>query len=228
MGCKNHSSHLSLLETLATFVSTPSLDTSGTITTTSKYSLAFRGTCEGQTSEPKLSPSAERKKKTIAKLCSHSHRCSVSVRLSSQGRRACSESLRGIAFRCQVFRQNVPHSRASHVVAQRSLFFFSSSGPASSSSHIPLQSSKRQKQSTIGVGTLPRTYDCQKRQLPLFRFASCLPREALLVSPLPASADFSHSCPHTALHSGLLLVRAEQFVFRLSNVASYFCVMLLV
>lgn len=65
MGCKNHSSHLSLLETLATFVSTPSLDTSGTITTTSKYSLAFRGTCEGQTSEPKLSPSAERKKKQL-------------------------------------------------------------------------------------------------------------------------------------------------------------------
>lgn len=62
MGCKNRS-HLSLLETLATSVSTPSLDTSGTVTTTSKYSLAFRGTCEGQTSEPKLSPSAERRKK---------------------------------------------------------------------------------------------------------------------------------------------------------------------
>lgn len=85
MGCKNRSSHLSLLETLTTFVSTPSLDTSGTITTTSKYSLAFRGTRERRTSEPKLSlPQQKEKEKTIAKLCSHSHRCSVSVRLVSR------------------------------------------------------------------------------------------------------------------------------------------------
>lgn len=203
MGCKNRSSHLSLLETLTTFVSTPSLDTSGTITTTSKYPLAFRGTRERQTSEPKLSPSAERKKNCQTLLTFTSLLCVCTSRLKVGGHapKACAASL-------SVVRSS--GKMCLTVVHLTAVFFFSSSGPASSSSHVPLESSKRQKQSTIDVGTPPRTYDCQKRQLPLFRFASCLPREALLVSPLPASADFLHSCLHTAVHSGLLLVRAEQ------------------
>lgn len=222
MGCKNRSSHLSLLETLTTFVSTPSLDTSGTITTTSKYPLAFRGTRERQTSEPKLSPSAERKKKLPNSA--HIHIVALCLYVSSQGRRACSESLRGIAFRCQVFRQNVPHSRASH----SGLFFFILRTCLVLLPHptrvleTPEAVNDRCRHSAKNLRLSKATASI----VPFCELSSSGSSLGFSVAGFRGflALVFTHG---SALGTTTRSCRAE-FVFRLSNVASYFCVMLLV
>lgn len=222
MGCKNRSSHLSLLETLTTFVSTPSLDTSGTITTTSKYPLAFRGTRERQTSEPKLSPSAERKKNCQTLLTFTSLLCVCTSRLKVGGHapKACAASL-------SVVRSS--GKMCLTVVHLTAVFFFFILRTCLVLLPRPTRvletpeavndrcrhSAKNLRLSKATASIVPFCELSSSGSSLGFSVAGFRGFLALVFTHGSALGTTTRSC------------RAE-FVFRLSNVASYFCVMLLV
>lgn len=122
----------------------------------------------------------------------------MSVRLSQGRRRApkvCAALLSVVGSSGQMCL-----SLVSRVVAPRSLF----KNPPHSHPQHP-RSTRNLEQSTIGVRTLPRTR--LSRDSSHCSVGSCLPREAFLVSPLLASADFFvHLRLHVALPSKLSLL----------------------